>query len=96
MPDSFAMLNEIAEVLKSRVEIRVRIEGHTDSRGSAKLNTKLSDGRAQSVRRFLVERGVDVARMEAVGFGPSKPIADNRTNQGREKNRRVEFYIVAQ
>ena len=96
MPDSFAMLNEIADVLKSRPEIRVRIEGHTDSRGSAKLNTKLSQGRADSVRRFLIERGVDGGRMEAQGFGPSRPIADNRTNQGREKNRRVEFFIVAQ
>jgi outer membrane protein OmpA-like peptidoglycan-associated protein len=96
MSDSFAMLQEIADVLKARPEIRVRIEGHTDSRGSMKHNMKLSQARADSVKMFLVGQGVDSSHMDARGFGPTQPIADNRTAVGREQNRRVEFIITAQ
>jgi outer membrane protein OmpA-like peptidoglycan-associated protein len=95
-PDSFPMLTEVAEVLKSRPEIKVRIEGHTDSRGTLKHNMKLSDDRAGSVKQFLVEHGVDAERMEARGFGPTQPIDDNRTSKGREANRRTEFIITSQ
>jgi OmpA-OmpF porin, OOP family len=95
-PDSFPMLNEVAEVLKSRSEIKVRIEGHTDSRGTLKHNMKLSQARAESVRQYLVERGIDLSRMEAQGFGPTQPIDDNRTAKGREANRRTEFIITSQ
>ena len=95
-PDSFAMLTEIAEVLKSRPEVRIRIEGHTDSRGGMKHNMTLSQARADSVKQFLVGQGVDPARMESRGFGPTQAIADNRTAAGREQNRRVEFIITAQ
>ena len=95
-PDSFPMLTEVAEVLKSRPEIKVRIEGHTDSRGTLKHNMKLSDDRANSVKTFLVEHGVDAERMEARGFGPTQPIDDNRTAKGREANRRTEFFITSQ
>jgi outer membrane protein OmpA-like peptidoglycan-associated protein len=96
MPDSFAMLNEIAAVLKDRPEVRVRIEGHTDARGAMAHNMTLSQARADSVRAYLVGRGVDAGRMEARGYGPTQPIADNRTQAGREQNRRVEFIITAQ
>jgi OOP family OmpA-OmpF porin len=95
-PDSFPMLTEVAEVLKSRPEIKVRIEGHTDSRGTLKRNMKLSQERAESVRQFLVDHGVDIARMDARGFGPTQPIEDNRTSKGRENNRRTEFIITSQ
>jgi outer membrane protein OmpA-like peptidoglycan-associated protein len=95
-PDSFPMLSEVAEVLKSRPEIKVRIEGHTDSRGTLKHNMKLSQDRAESVRTFLVEHGVGIERMEARGFGPTQPIDDNRTSKGREANRRTEFIITSQ
>jgi outer membrane protein OmpA-like peptidoglycan-associated protein len=95
-PDSFAMLNEIADLLLKRAEIEVRIEGHTDSRASMRHNMKLSQARADSVKRYLVERGVDGARMNAVGYGPTRPIDDNRTAAGREANRRVEFIITKQ
>jgi outer membrane protein OmpA-like peptidoglycan-associated protein len=95
-PDSFPMLTEIAEVLKSRPEVKVRIEGHTDSRASMKHNMKLSQARADSVKEFLVGQGIDPARMETQGFGPTQPIADNRTSAGREANRRVEFIITSQ
>jgi outer membrane protein OmpA-like peptidoglycan-associated protein len=96
MPDSFAMLNEIADVLKTRPEVRVRIEGHTDSRGGMKHNMKLSQARADSVKQYLVEQTVPADHMEARGFGPTQPIDDNRTEKGREQNRRVEFIITAQ
>jgi outer membrane protein OmpA-like peptidoglycan-associated protein len=95
-PDSFPMLTEVADVLKGRPEIRVRIEGHTDSRGGLKYNLKLSQSRADSVKAFLVGQGVDPSRMETRGFGPTQPIADNRTASGREQNRRTEFIITSQ
>jgi OOP family OmpA-OmpF porin len=96
MPDSFAMLTEVAEVLKSRSEISVRIEGHTDSRGGLSHNMTLSQARADSVRVFLLGKGVDGSHMEARGFGPTQNVADNRTEKGREQNRRVEFIITSQ
>jgi outer membrane protein OmpA-like peptidoglycan-associated protein len=95
-PDSFPMLQEVADVLKGKPEIHVRIEGHTDSRGTLKHNMKLSQARADSVRTFLVGRGVNPAQMESRGFGPTQPIDDNRTARGREANRRTEFIITAQ
>jgi outer membrane protein OmpA-like peptidoglycan-associated protein len=94
--DSFPMLQEVAEVLKTNANIRVRIEGHTDSRGSLRHNMKLSDARANSVKNFLIGQGVDPTHMESRGFGPTQPIDDNRTAKGRENNRRTEFIITAQ
>jgi outer membrane protein OmpA-like peptidoglycan-associated protein len=94
--DSFPMLTEVAGVLKARAEIKVRIEGHTDSRGTMAHNMKLSQARAESVKQFLVGQGVDPERMEARGFGPTQPIDDNRTSKGRENNRRTEFIITSQ
>ena len=96
LPDSFAMLTEIGDVLKKRTEIHVRIEGHTDSRGSLEHNLKLSQERAGSVRTWLLGQSVDGGHMEARGFGPTQNIADNRTEKGREQNRRVEFIITSQ
>jgi len=94
LSDSTPLLTEIASALKKLAKVRVRIEGHTDSRGSAQLNTRLSRARAESVRAWLVQAGIDAARMTAVGYGPSQPIADNRTAAGREENRRVEFFLL--
>ena len=95
-PDSFPMLTEVAEVLKSRPEIRVRIEGHTDRRGGRQYNLRLSQARADSVKQFLVGQGVDAGRMDTIGYGFDRPVADNRTSAGREKNRRTEFFILTQ
>jgi outer membrane protein OmpA-like peptidoglycan-associated protein len=96
MSDSFAMLTEVGDVLRRRPEIKVRVEGHTDSRGGLQYNMRLSQARADSVKQFLVGQGVDPTRMDARGFGPTQPIADNRTEKGREQNRRVEFIITSQ
>jgi OOP family OmpA-OmpF porin len=95
-PRSFSLLDEIASVLKSRPSMTVRIEGHTDARGTHTHNMQLSAGRAESVRQHLVGLGVDASRMEAKGFGPDQPIETNKTAAGREKNRRVEFFITQQ
>jgi outer membrane protein OmpA-like peptidoglycan-associated protein len=96
-PESHALLDEVAATLKSHDEVKkVRIEGHTDSTGSAALNEKLSQQRAEAVRDYLVEKGIDAGRLEAQGFGPKRPIASNKTAAGREDNRRVELRIVQQ
>jgi len=96
MPQSFALLNEVADVLKSRSTMQVRVEGHTDSRGKRAANMLLSQGRANAVKAYLVEHGIDASRMVSIGFGPDQPIETNRTAAGREKNRRVEFVILQQ
>ena len=96
MPQSFALLNEVADVLKSRSTMQVRVEGHTDSRGKRAANMLLSQGRANAVKTYLVDHGIDASRMVSIGFGPDQPIETNRTAAGREKNRRVEFVILQQ
>ncbi len=95
-PRSFALLDEVAEVFRARPTLRVRIEGHTDSRGKRPLNVRLSQARADSVRARLIGLGITGDRMESVGFGPDQPIETNRTAAGRERNRRVEFVITNQ
>ena len=90
-----ARLDEIAATLAKHPEIKsIRIEGHTDNRGSDAYNLKLSDARAASVRQYMIEKGLTGDRLLSEGFGESKPIKSNRTKKGRAKNRRVEFVIV--
>jgi outer membrane protein OmpA-like peptidoglycan-associated protein len=91
---SFALLDEVARALRDNPKIKVRIEGHTDSQGKAGYNLKLSRGRAAAVRTYLIGAGIDATRMESEGYGEDKPIADNRTDEGRAENRRVEFVII--
>ena len=75
-------------------ESRVRsVAAHTDNVGNNASNKKLSDRRAESARKNLIENGIDVSRMTSMGFGASKPIADNSTEEGRQLNRRVELHI---
>jgi len=95
-PRSFTLLDEIAQVMRSRPTMTVRIEGHTDSRGKRAHNMQLSQARAESVRQHLVGLGIDPSRMQAQGYGPDQPIETNKTAAGREKNRRVEFFITQQ
>jgi uncharacterized repeat protein (TIGR01451 family) len=92
---SNAVLDHVAAVLVARPEITtVRVEGHTDNRGGVEHNQDLSQRRAAAVVRYLVDKGVARDRLDAVGFGETRPIADNATDQGRATNRRVEFVIV--
>jgi outer membrane protein OmpA-like peptidoglycan-associated protein len=95
-PRSFSLLDEIASVLRGRPTMTVRIEGHTDARGSRPHNLKLSQARADSVRQHLLGLGIEPQRMEPRGYGPDQPIETNKTAGGRERNRRVEFIITQQ
>ena len=92
---SFAVLNAVGSVLSIHKEIfLIEIAGHTDNVGVAAQNTQLSQKRAEAVVKYLVDKGVDAKRMQAKGYGPDKPIADNKQTAGRQKNRRVEFNIL--
>src|SRR5262245_43438162 len=97
-PESFSLLHDIAEVIKKNPQVKkISIEGHASAEGEAKANKKLSDDRAKSVMDYLVKKEtVEANRMTAKGWGEEKPIADNATEEGREKNRRVEFLVVEQ
>ena len=95
LPRSLSLLRSAARVLANHPEItRVRVEGHTDDRGDDAKNLDLSQRRAQAVVAFLIEQGVAAERLEAQGFGETKPKEPNTTPASRAKNRRVEFHIV--
>ncbi|HZA49643.1 MAG TPA: OmpA family protein [Myxococcaceae bacterium] len=95
--DSFAILDDVGQALKDNTQIKkIRIEGHTDSTGGDAANLRLSQRRANEVMSQLIRRGIDPGRMEAVGFGETRPIASNSTARGRAENRRTEFNIVEQ
>lgn len=92
-PDSAAVLGDVVEALKAKPDWRIVIEGYTDAQGGAEHNMSLSGRRAEAVKRWLVEHGVVVERLQATGYGESRPIADNATPQGQALNRRVELSL---
>jgi len=97
LKDSFELLDQVANVFIQYPRIKkVQVEGHTDDKGRAKTNQRLSQKRADAVVKYLTDKGVEPARLIATGFGEDKPIADNGTKEGRAQNRRVEFNIVEQ
>ena len=89
--DGQATVAEIVKMLKSAPALKVSIEGHTDNVGSAAANKTLSENRAKSVMAAIVSGGIDAKRLSSAGFGQERPIADNRSEEGRAKNRRVEL-----
>ncbi len=91
LPESQPLIAEIAKMLSKRATLRVGVEGHTDSTGTPTGNKTLSEARASSVVNALVAAGIKRDRLEPVGHGQDKPVADNRTDEGRAKNRRVEI-----
>jgi outer membrane protein OmpA-like peptidoglycan-associated protein len=95
LPDSFPLLDQVALVLKDYPNMKISVEGHTDTVGAETMNMKLSQARAEDVRAYLIKKGVAEDRLEAIGFGPTKPIASNKTETGRAQNRRTEFRIVS-
>ncbi len=93
-PESYPALMELAELLKRKPNYRLLVEGHTDNTGSREYNIRLSERRAEAVKRFLVKQGISPDRIITRGWGPDRPIAPNDTPEGRQKNRRVEFTIL--
>jgi outer membrane protein OmpA-like peptidoglycan-associated protein len=94
-PDASELLGQVAQVLTEHPEIRrIAVEGHTDGRGNARFNGDLSEARARSVQRWLIEHGIAADRLEARGFGATRPLQPDDTEEGRERNRRVEFRIL--
>ena len=91
---SAEVLNQIINVLKKYPNSRFRIEGHTDSTGKKAKNMILSQNRADAVKVYLIQGGIDAGRLESQGFGPEKPIASNKNKKGRELNRRVEINLI--
>jgi outer membrane protein OmpA-like peptidoglycan-associated protein len=92
---SDTLLDQVAEVLQAHAELaRLEVQGHTDNTGTTAFNKRLSQARADAVMKALVSRGVDKGRLTASGYGENVPVADNATEEGRQKNRRVQFTIV--
>jgi WD40 repeat protein/outer membrane protein OmpA-like peptidoglycan-associated protein/Mg-chelatase subunit ChlD len=87
-------LNQVYEFLQKNPAVQIEVAGHTDSMGSSQYNKNLSLARAKSVKNYLVNKGIQPMRIKVAGYGENKPIADNSTPSGREKNRRVEFEIL--
>jgi outer membrane protein OmpA-like peptidoglycan-associated protein len=92
-PDSRAILDEAAEVLRQHPDVDIVVEGYTDDIGTEEYNQGLSERRAQAVFHYLVNHGVAPDRMEVIGYGESHPVASNETEAGRAQNRRVELHV---
>jgi OmpA-OmpF porin, OOP family len=94
LPTSLPELQRLASLLEKRPQLSISIEGHTDSLGTGEHNIALSKGRAEAVREYLVQHGIDQKRLLVEAFGSSKPLASNTSEEGRAKNRRVQFRVV--
>lgn len=93
-PESYAELDRLVRLMNENPDLKIEIQAHTDNQGRAAYNKKLSDRRADSALQYLIENGIAPERMRSVGFGDTKPVADNTTEEGRQKNRRVELIII--
>lgn len=92
-PDALTELNRVGDILSKYPEDRIKIEGHTDNVGAAMMNEQLSLRRAETVKNVLTSRGVNEKQILVLGVGKSRPVADNSTEDGRARNRRVELHI---
>ena len=93
-PSSYESMARTIDYLKRNPDLKVLVAGHTDDVGETASNLQLSQKRAEAVRQYFIEQGVDPDQVEARGFGESEPVADNTSRGGREKNRRVELRIL--
>jgi outer membrane protein OmpA-like peptidoglycan-associated protein len=89
--ESMPIIEQMVELMRTNTDLIVEIQGHTDNVGKPEANQKLSEERANAVRQALIDRGITAERMTAMGFGDTKPVADNNTEEGRAQNRRVEL-----
>jgi OmpA-OmpF porin, OOP family len=89
-PESFPNLDVVVEFMAHKKSARVEISGHTDNVGNAKANKTLSEKRAEACRNYIASKGIDKKRLDAIGFGDERPVAPNDTDEGRQKNRRIE------
>jgi outer membrane protein OmpA-like peptidoglycan-associated protein len=94
-PESYNSLEQVKKLMENNPSLRIEISGHTDNVGSQKSNQKLSENRAKAVADYLIGQGIEKSRIEYKGYGESQPIAPNNTEEGRAKNRRVEFKILS-
>src|SRR5258705_427153 len=93
-PESYIELNRVVKLLTENPVIEIEMSAHTDSRGTDDYNFKLSDNRARSVMEYIISKGIDKNRITSHGYGETKPVATNDTDEGRQLNRRVEFKIL--
>jgi len=93
-PESTQELQRLIALLNDVPNLKIEISGHTDSKGSAEYNKKLSERRAKSVTDYLISKGIDASRLRSAGYGMERPIATNDTDEGRQLNRRTEFEII--
>jgi OmpA-OmpF porin, OOP family len=94
LPESYDELDKVVEFLTTNATVEIELSGHTDDAGKASLNLKLSRDRVNRVKYYLVEKGIAGSRVKGVGYGETRPIASNKTDEGRKMNRRVEFKIL--
>jgi outer membrane protein OmpA-like peptidoglycan-associated protein len=94
-PESQVELDKLVQLMQDNPGVKIQIEGHTDNVGSAADNLKLSENRAKAVVNYLMSKNITAARLTAKGFGATKPIAENSTEEGRGQNRRTELKVVA-
>jgi outer membrane protein OmpA-like peptidoglycan-associated protein len=94
--DGHMFLDRIADIIKTKTNADISIEGHTDNVGDIRLNQNLSQQRAQAVRAALIKRGIDSKRLQAKGFGESKPVDSNETPDGRQNNRRTDIVLLGE
>ncbi|HRP02105.1 MAG TPA: OmpA family protein [Candidatus Kapabacteria bacterium] len=92
--ESYPELDRLVDYLVANKTIKIEIAGHTDNQGTKEYNMKLSNNRAKSVENYLISKGIDVSRLSSKGYGPTIPIMDNATEEGRQSNRRVEAKIL--
>jgi outer membrane protein OmpA-like peptidoglycan-associated protein len=92
--ESLNILDKLVKLMERNRDLKLEVQGHTDSMGPREVNMKLSRQRARAVVEYMVKQGISPSRLDSKGFGPDKPVADNDTAGGRKKNRRTEFLIL--
>ncbi|RUA32649.1 MAG: hypothetical protein DSY76_00350, partial [Bacteroidetes bacterium] len=94
-PESKTELENLIRLMNDSPKLKLEISGHTDNTGSKSVNQRLSKARAKAVVNYLVKHGISADRLTYKGYGASQPVADNSTKEGRQKNRRTEFKVIA-